>query len=109
MAQDKAAMNERLRQLQHGFLERTEMEISELEDLCAGQMEDRGERLAGIERIAHRIVGGGGTFGFPELSTAAEALERAAEQAQNEASEKGEDLSSLVAELRRVHRGLSED
>lgn len=108
MAQDKAALGERLRQLQRGFLERTEAEISELEALCTDELDERAVVLAAIERIAHRIAGGGGTFGFPELSTSAEALEQAAERAQAEGGQTFEGLAPLVAELRRVHREATE-
>lgn len=107
MAQDKPAPNERLRQLQDGFLERTGSEIAELEELCSSEGTDQLEALSGIERIAHRISGGGGTFGFPELSAAAEVLEQAAEQAQNHGDKAPEDMLPLVSELRRVHKELS--
>ncbi|MFC4350344.1 Hpt domain-containing protein [Fodinicurvata halophila] len=107
MARDKADPGARLRELQRGFLERTDGEIAELESLYAGETLDRAEALASIERIAHRIAGGGGTFGFPELSTAAEALEQAAGRAQSEGGKTLEDLAPLVVELRRVHDALS--
>ncbi len=48
---------------------------AQLDDLCKALAE---ERLADAERLAHRIKGAGGSYGYPTLSEAAMLLEVAA-------------------------------
>ena len=59
-----------------GFIERLPGQV---DSLCAALQE---ERLEEVERLAHRITGVGGGYGYPTLSEAASSLELAA-KAQN--------------------------
>jgi CheY-like chemotaxis protein/HPt (histidine-containing phosphotransfer) domain-containing protein len=55
-----------------GFVERLS---SQLDALCEALQE---EKLEDVERLAHRIKGAGGGYGYPTLSEAAKSLEAAA-------------------------------
>jgi CheY-like chemotaxis protein/HPt (histidine-containing phosphotransfer) domain-containing protein len=63
-----------------GFIERLPLQ---LDALCAALEEDR---LEDVERLAHRITGVGGSYGYPTLSTAAGSLELAAKAHDNRAA-----------------------
>lgn len=65
------------------------------------------ERLSGrsaddpLVRIAHSLAGAGGTFGFPDISARASALETLL-IAQADATETGLALDALIAEIERA-------
>ena len=63
------------------FLARLEQDARRLAALCdglaaAGLPPPGDPRWAELDRLAHGLAGAGGSFGFPELSAAAEDVER---------------------------------
>jgi DNA-binding response OmpR family regulator len=71
-------------------------------EVARGTRPERGaESVATIRRIAHSLRGSGGTFGFPEISTAAAGVEDAPEDGLDVA------LDALLGVLRSVAMGTS--
>lgn len=64
---------ERFAQLRHAYLARLPALLAEIEAL-AGRA-PAPEALDGLYRHLHKLAGSGGTYGFPELSERASALE----------------------------------
>lgn len=64
---------ERFAQLRHGYFARLPALLAEIEGL-AGCAPDP-EALEGLYRLLHKLAGSGGTYGCPELSERALALE----------------------------------
>ena len=88
-------MTDRFEQLRQRFRRRVEAESSLLEAaLVAGHYEI-------VEDFAHRLVGGGATFGFPDISLLAVPVEQAA-QGRVALSELLRLASPLLDELRRT-------
>ncbi len=65
--------------LANSFLERTRGDVDRLRYLVKGVRAESRNELTEIERIAHSIHGAGAMFGFPDVSTLGDAIERLAE------------------------------
>lgn len=68
-------LQERMLELGHRYLERTEREVVELTALVSRITEGGDSVYQQIEVLAHRIRGSGAMFGFSSVSDAAAAME----------------------------------
>ena len=75
MAESPPEFQAQLRALQEAFVKELPKRIDDLE-LAWKVGDNLAARLEAVRRQAHGLAGSGGTFGFPELSQAARALER---------------------------------
>jgi HPt (histidine-containing phosphotransfer) domain-containing protein len=78
------AADPQLAEILPGFVERLP---KQLDALCEAL---EGERLEDVQRLAHRLAGAGGSYGYPTLSEATRSLELAA---------KAQDLGGATAAL----------
>lgn len=77
-----AAAEDHIRKLALAFKEQATGDIDTLGDLderlaAANGYEGREAALSAMRVLVHRLAGRGGTFGYPEISTAASAVEEA--------------------------------
>ena len=88
-------IDQELMQIIPDYLESRRSDCAEVERLLAlGDM-------ASIQTLAHRMKGSGGSFGFDEISTIGEALERASQLSDVE------EIKSAVGRLARYLAGVS--
>lgn len=83
MAEAKPDFQAQLRALQETFARELPGKLDDLEAAWTAA-EPLALRLESVKRQAHGLAGSGGTFGFPELSLAARALERRIQAIQDE-------------------------
>lgn len=89
-------MRHELRDARRRFVQTWDKRLAELEALTAAAADAAAREDLG--RAAHRLVGAAGVVGFPSVSDAARALEKAVA-----ADEPAETLASLAAALREAH------
>lgn len=87
-------MEERMIVLRARFVARSRAEREEL-GTAVSRMD-----LPEIRRLAHGLSGSAGIFGFPEISTAAAALERAVDERSASVDSAAEALLKLLGGLR---------
>lgn len=75
MAEGKAAAVSKFTELKRNYARDLPGSIAGLRDAWPGAGTGQPDALATMRRIAHRMVGSGGTFGFPAVSEAAAPLE----------------------------------
>ena len=88
-------MNRRLEELRLRFRQRAQIQAGELERSLRDGDAPR------LRDVAHKLSGGGGTFGYPEISRLADALEGAAEL-QATTAELAQAVQSLVDGIARL-------
>jgi diguanylate cyclase (GGDEF)-like protein len=88
------AMQEARRRLRRSYLEGLTSKIEALDSLRAELEAGRGDAPERVRRLAHQLSGSGGSYGFPDISTAAQRVEVAAD------GELGRQLEALVGQLR---------
>jgi CheY-like chemotaxis protein len=72
----QAAVKDQVNSLSEDFLRRTRNDVARLTTMFEGSGWGDPGMLKGAERLAHSIHGAGAMFGFPQLSAAAEVIER---------------------------------
>lgn len=81
MAQDKAALKERLEQLRTAFAEKLSARLTEIDEAATvflgAEAEAEGRaRLEVLRGLAHKLAGSAGTFGYSQVGDSARALEQ---------------------------------
>ena len=85
MAENRDKIQEKLMALQDDYLKRLPQEISDAQGLWSAVRLDESdaESLKSLYRLMHRLNGSGMTFGFPDISHAASAVEEALQEIVN--------------------------
>ena len=81
------------------FYHETKAQFAQLQTLSIDSFEVSAEKISEIQGILHRIKGGAGFFGLPQLSQAAAALEALSRRGLPEIRGKIEEFQRLVSEL----------
>ena len=83
MEQQNAKLKDRIRSVQQHFVAKLPNQIDEIKQLwkTLRYVSWEHERVVELQTIAHRLAGSGGTFGFPEVSHVARAVDVALTQA----------------------------
>ncbi len=84
MTDNPKDINERLEELKRAYVNGLGAKIEEVEAAARAAGDDplsgQGlEALGALKQLVHKLAGSGGTFGFPEISDAAEKAETACE------------------------------
>ena len=83
MEQQNAKLKDRIRSVQRHFIAKLPSQIEEIKQHWKNlrYVSWEHERVVELQTIAHRLAGSGGTFGFPEVSHVARAVDEALTQA----------------------------
>lgn len=70
-----ANARDRLAELRHGFAARLRERLAELEGAVDAAQSGRGEAVAKVEHLAHKLAGTAGSYGFHDVGAIAAELE----------------------------------
>jgi two-component system cell cycle response regulator len=87
-------------ELKNWYRERLSTRIAALEEARAGLQKGDPEAVDSVRRLAHSLRGSGATYGFPEITESARAVEEAEDKGLVECAE------ALIRTLRTVHAGV---
>ncbi len=106
MTDNQKNINDRLQALKQAYVESLPGRIGEIDALAASIGRDPGsekgrEGLDALYRLAHKLSGSGGTFGFPSISDAAQILEEECEALEKTPAADGwQKIEARIEELR---------
>jgi diguanylate cyclase (GGDEF)-like protein len=106
MAENRDKIQEKLMALQDDYLKRLPQEISDAQGLWSAVRLDESdaESLKSLYRLMHRLNGSGMTFGFPDISHAASAVEEALQEIVNNEKTRWSDCERQIeAGLEQMH------
>lgn len=89
------------------FLQRTLLEVDELRELFAAALAGDDEQFAAMARLAHRIHGTGGMFGFDAVGECAFLLQHLVSQPKRDADFAPAVLAALRALEEQVHAAVA--
>ena len=99
MKDAKALLGDAIAALGRRFLLRTQSDIAELQALLATLSAGGSTALESLRELAHRIRGGGATFGFPAIGECAAELEQRCDELEHRGTLFGSNHSVAVHEL----------
>lgn len=105
-SEEQEELQRRLADIGRRFLARTLGELDQLDQALADVRRGDHAKLGQIQRIAHKIHGGGGMFGFDGVSARAKTIETLAADASS-ADARVEELERSIERLRVEIRSIN--